>query len=210
VLLELDEHVGTTVSVMFLGKLISKFLLDGNPVLLEPTDPIETDVLFYSIAPFIPKNVKGGLLKILSERRSLSSNGSFGKYFVSDSSTKKGKNVLPSAVAKMKGEHSNRPLLQIVSAQNSYDQSEDKCRTGDIHSTIFSSLRQIDRGLVVVVARTSNQDALKRLAEICNVHLKLMIVNGTLLMQSLLPSSTTFGVTSDPKDNFRLNLEPIV
>ena len=64
VLLELDSRVDMTIALIFLEKIVSNFVLSGNPVILQPANWVESSSLLRLFEASMPASKKS-LFKIL-------------------------------------------------------------------------------------------------------------------------------------------------
>src|ERR671911_357019 len=64
VLLELDSHVNMTIVMIFLQRIVSRFVSSGNPVLLQPVNWMEPSLILRFFETFLPAGKKS-LFKIL-------------------------------------------------------------------------------------------------------------------------------------------------
>jgi hypothetical protein len=76
---------------------------------------------------------------------------------------------------------------------------------GGIPEELMSAARKGD--LSIAVISRSQTDVLQYLSELSDVHLRMLMINDTLFLQPLAPSSTLFALVLD--DN-HIELEPIV
>src|SRR5918994_2387636 len=108
VLLELDSHVNMTIAMIFLQRIVSNFVLSGNPVLLQPVNWMEQSSVLRFFGTSIPAGKKS-LLEIMWTGKSnrISNNIiSTGKNQSSDR--------LLATLVKMKQRHRDRVLLNIM------------------------------------------------------------------------------------------------
>ncbi len=64
VLLELDSRVDMTIALIFLEKIVSNFVLSGNPVIFQPANWVESSSLLRLFEASMPASKKS-LFKIL-------------------------------------------------------------------------------------------------------------------------------------------------
>ena len=207
VLLEIDKHVGTIIPVIFLGRAVRRFLGAGNPVLLQLFDSIGPDIISQSISPFLSKNMKKNLLTILPPSYATKPSQRGGNPVLANANKTSG--ALLTTLAGLNRTHRGKPLLQILGTEFLKESLNGEASNVSL-ARLFESEDKQKRNLLIMVGRSSSQDTLKRVMEICDMHLKLMMINGTLLLQSLLPASTPFGIVADQEKPYNLKLEPMV
>jgi hypothetical protein len=200
VLLELDSHVNTSVAMAFLERLVSNFISTGNPVLMQPFDWMDPRSIMNYIGSSMPSGKKS-LFKILwiGKVNGLSDNvmplGK--KQHASDPSI--------AAVVKMKQKYPGKILLNIMGTdimQRSY--GPEGVRAG--FENLLSDLRA-HADLSIAVISHSQDDMLEYLSEVSDMHIRVLMINGTLFLQSLVPESILYAIVFE-KDG--ISLEPVV
>jgi hypothetical protein len=200
VLLELDSRMNMTVAVAFLERIVSNFVSNGNPVLFQPFDWIDLSTIMRFFEPSMPVGKKS-LFKILRTGKTSK---------ISDNIISLGKNQgsdpLLAAVLKMKQKHPDKLLLNIMWTdvmQRLYGAKG--VRSG--MKNILSNMR-INADLTIAVIRYSQGDILELLSEVSDVRLRFMMINETLFLQSLVPSSALYSLVFNEKSE--LSLEAVV
>ncbi|HEY7507099.1 MAG TPA: hypothetical protein VH621_05795, partial [Nitrososphaera sp.] len=196
VLLELDSHVNTSVAMAFLGGLVSNFVSSGNPVLFQPFDWMDPVGVMRYLQKLIPSG-RNDLFKILWSKKVSGLAGSL---------------IVPSekqapaaaAVEKMKKKYRGKVLLNIMGT-DMLKKLNGGANLGGIPEELMSAARKGD--LSIAVISRSQTDVLQYLSELSDVHLRILMINDTLFLQPLAPSSTLFALVLD--DN-HIELEPIV
>jgi hypothetical protein len=196
VLLELDSHVNMTIPMIFLQRLVSNFLSTGNPVLLQPVNWMEPASKLLFFERFLPAGKKS-LFKILWTDK---------PYKTSNNIITPGKNEssdqLVAALVKMKKRHRDKLLLNIMwteAIENLYRATKRRSTVNNILSRILAHA-----DLSIVVHTRSQDDMLEIVSEISSIHLRFMIINDTLLLQSLVPSSNLFSLIFDRRSQMSL------
>jgi len=203
VLLELDSHVNTAVAMAFLGRLVSNFLSSGNPVLFQPFDWVDPQAIMGYMGPHLPASKKS-LFKILwtDKVKGLADN-------LIVPVQKQHADYSLAAVAAIKHKYPGKFLLNIMGTdimQKSYRSPKD-VRDGMEH--LMSAARTSDFS-VAVISR-SQKEMLEYLSEVSDIHLRLLMINDTLFLQSLVPASTLYSVVFDESGGgYQINLEPVV
>jgi KaiC/GvpD/RAD55 family RecA-like ATPase len=199
VLLELDSHVNTAVAMAFLERMVSNFVSSDNPVLFQPFDSIDPHAIMNYLGPSMPAGKKR-LFKILWTGKV---GGMADNLILPD----KKQHIDPSiaALAKMKQKHHGRLLLNIVGTdimQRSYGQK-------GVRSCMEKMLSDVRTGadLSIAVISHSQEDVLEYLSEVSDMHLRFLMINDTLFLQSLVPASTLYSIVFD---TCQIRLEPVV
>jgi len=187
VLLELDSHVNVTIALMFLQRIVSNLVLSGNPVVLQPVswmDPSSVSHFFETSLPPIKKS----LFKILWTRKNPSADQLLG------------------ALVKTKQKYRNKILLNIMSIES----LENLHGTKNVRGTLTKMLARISAhaDLSIALLNRSQADILDIVSEVSNIHLRLMMINDTLFLQSLVPSSNLYSLIFDRR--LHMTLKPVV
>lgn len=200
VLLELDSHVSMTIAVVFLQKIVSNFVSSGNPVLLQPVNWMDASSILRYFETSLPAGNRG-LFKIVSTGKPdrISNNVmSLGKNHSSDQ--------LLAALVKMKQRQRDKILLHIMwtEALQSF------CGVRRLRSGMKNILSRImtHADLSIAVLTHSQEDILQLVSEISNIHLRFMMINDTLFLQSLVPSSNLYSLVFDSQS--QMSLKPVV
>ncbi len=201
VLLELDSHVNTAVPMVFLGQLVSNFISSGNPVLLQPFDWTSPQTIMEYLGPYISKK---SLFKILWTNRvsGLTDN------IIVLGQKELDCNPSTAAISSIKQKHPGKLLLNILGSD-----MLQKFYSNNAKNKMEELLSYVRRNadLTIAVARQSQRDILQHLTEVSDVHLRMLMINDTLFLQSLVPASTLYSVVFDNSDErLRIHLEPAV
>lgn len=199
VLLELDSHVHTSVAMAFLQKMVSNFVLTGNPVLFQPFDWMDPHVIMNYLGSSITAGKKS-LLKILWTRRI----AGLSNHVVSPDK-KRHNDPSIAALASMKQKNPGKLLLNIMGTdimQRLY--GKEGIKSG--MESLLSEVRT-HADLSIAVISHSQGDVLEYLSEVSDMHLRILMINDTLFLQSLVPASTLYSVVFNGD---QINLEPIV
>jgi KaiC/GvpD/RAD55 family RecA-like ATPase len=196
VLIELDSHVNMTIAMIFLQKIVSNFVSSGNPVLLQPVNWMEPSSVLRFFETFLPAGKKS-LLKILWTGK---------PYKVSNNIISPSKNEnsdqLLAALVKMKQRHRNKLLLNIMCTEAT------QClyRATKLRNEIKNMLSRImaHADLSIAVLNTSQEDILEFVSELSDIHLRFMMINDTLFLQSLVPSSNLYSLIFDRQSQMSL------
>jgi KaiC/GvpD/RAD55 family RecA-like ATPase len=187
VLLELDSHVNMTIALMFLQRIVSNLVLSGNPVVLQPVSWMDPSSISHFFETSLPPNKKS-LFKILWSRKNLSADQLLG------------------ALVKTKQKYRNKILLNIMSSES----LQELHGTKNVRGTLTNMLSRISThaDLSIALLHRSQADILDVVSEVSNIHLRLVMINDTLFLQSLVPSSNLYSVIFDRR--LHMTLKPVV
>ncbi len=196
VLLELDSHVNMTIAMIFLQRIVSNFVSSGNPVLLQPVTWMEPSSILRFFETLLPASKKS-LFKILwtGKPYKISNN------IISPSKNENSDQLL-AALIKMKQRHRDKLLLNIMwtEAIQSLHRAR-KLRNG-MQNVLSCIMAHAD--LSIAVLTPSQEDIVELVSELSNIHLRFMIINDTLFLQSLVPSSNLYSLIFDSQSQMRL------
>ena len=199
VLLDLDSYVNTSVAMAFLGRIVSNFVSSGNLVLLQPFDSIDPQKILEYLGPYI---LRKNLFKILWSGKI---SGLLENIIVPGQNEN---NPSLSAIMHMKQKHSGKLLLNIIGSE-----MLQKFYHPNAKNTIeeFMTYIRANTDLTIAVIRHSEQDTIRRFSEICDMHLRMLMINDTLFLQSLVPASTLYSMVFEPfSGGWQVHLEPVV
>jgi KaiC/GvpD/RAD55 family RecA-like ATPase len=199
VLLELDSHVNTAVAMAFLETMVSNFVSNNNPVLFQPFDWIDPHTIMNYLGGSLPSGKKH-LFKILWTGKV---GGMSDNIILPDKRQQNDPSI--AALAKMKQKHPGRLLLNIMGTdiiQRSYGPKA-------IRNSMENMLSEVrtTADLSIAVISHSQEDVLQYLSEVSDMHLRFLMINDTLFLQSLVPASTLYSVVFD---KCGINLQPVV
>jgi hypothetical protein len=200
VLLELDSRIDMTIAMLFLQKIVSNFLLSGNPVILQPVNWIEPSSIlrFFEVSMAASKK---SLFKIFWTGKT---------DVISSQIISRGKNQssdqMLAALAKMKERHPDKLLLNIMwteAIQSLYGAK----RVRSVMKNILSSM-MAHADLSIAVLTHSQEDLLELVSEVSNIRLRFIMINDTLFLQSVLPPSNLYSVVFDEQSE--ISLKPVL
>ncbi|MDQ3727493.1 MAG: hypothetical protein M3307_04570 [Thermoproteota archaeon] len=187
VLLELDSHVNMTIALIFLHRIVSNHVLSGNPVVLQPVSSMEPSLILHFFQTSLPP-IKKSLFKILWTGKNPSAD------------------QLVGSLIKMKRKYRNKVLLNIMSAEFLQNLSIAKNKIGISMNKLSNILTHAD--LSIVLLAPSQADILDLVSEVSNVHLRLTMIDDTLFLHSLVPSSNLYSVIFDGRSH--VTFKPVV
>ena len=200
VLLELDSRIDMTVAMLFLQKIVSNFLLSGNPVILQPVNWIEPSSILRFFEVSLPSSKKS-LFKILWTGKT---------DLISNHKISRGKNLrsdqMLAALAKMKEGHPDKLLLNIMWTEAIQSLYGAKGVRSVMKNILSSMMAHAD--LSIAVLTHSQEDLLGLVSEVSNIRLRFIMINDTLFLQSLLPPSRLYSVVFDARSE--MSLKPVV
>jgi KaiC/GvpD/RAD55 family RecA-like ATPase len=197
VLLELDSHVNVTIAMIFLQRIVSNFVSGGNPVLLLPANWIELSSILRFFEILLPAGKKS-LFKILWTGKAYK----ISKNRIIWPSKKEKSDQLLAALVKMKQRHRDKLLLNIMCTEAV--QSLHRARkVGNGMKDVLSRI-MAHADLSIAVLTPSQEDIIQFVSELSNIHLRFMMINDTLFLQSLLPSSNLYSLIFDRQSQISL------
>src|SRR5215203_2420504 len=188
VLLELDSRIDMTIAMLFLQKIVSNFLLSGNPVILQPVNWIEPSSILRFFEIFWTGKTDVISSQIISRGKNQSSD------------------QMLAALAKMKERHPDKLLLNIMwteAIQSLYGAK----RVRSVMKNILSSM-MAHADLSIAVLTHSQEDLLELVSEVSNIRLRFIMINDTLFLQSVLPPSNLYSVVFDEQSE--ISLKPVL
>ena len=199
VLLELDSHVNTAVAMAFLGRMASNFVSTGNSVLFQPFDWMDPG----AIAGHMGQDIAGR-----KEFRIMwTSKVSGMPNVIAPEGKQKPFEQSLAALDKIRQKDGGRKLLlNIIGTDMLQKLGAKDVRTG--MENLLSATRA-GADLSIAVVRRSQEDMLEYLSEVSDMHLRLLMINGTLFLQPLVPASTICSVVFDDS-GYQISLEPVV
>ncbi|HJU33815.1 MAG TPA: gas vesicle protein GvpD P-loop domain-containing protein [Nitrososphaera sp.] len=183
VLLELDTHVNMIIALIFLQRIVSNFVLTGNPVVLQPVSWMESSSISRFFEASLPESKKT-LLKILWTRKNP----------VSDQ--------LLGALIKTKQRYRDKILLNIMSTDALQNLSGPKNLRNGTKNILSRIMTHADLSIAVITR--SQEDLLAFVSELSSIHMRFTMINDTLFLQSLVPSSNVYSVVFDGHSHMSL------
>jgi KaiC/GvpD/RAD55 family RecA-like ATPase len=187
VLLELDSHVSVTIALIFLQRIVSNLVVNGNPVVLQPVSWMDRSSILHFFETSLPP-VQKSLFKILWAGKNPSAHQLLG------------------ALVKMKQKYRDKVLLNVMSTES----LQNLHGTKDVRAALMNMLSRIltYADLSIALLTRSQADILDFVSEVSNIHLRLMMINDTLFLQSLVPSSNLYSLVFDGPSH--MTLKPVV
>src|ERR671914_219720 len=197
VLLELDSHVSMTIAMIFLQRIVSNFVSGGNPVLLLPANWMEPSSILRFFEILLPAGKKS-LFKILCTGKAykISKNR-----IISPSKNEKSDQLL-AALVKMKQRHRDKLLLNIMYTEAVQNLHRARKLGNGMKNVLSRIMAHAD--LSIVVLSPSQEDIVQFVSELSNIHLRFIMINDTLFLQSLIPSSNLYSLIFDRQSQISL------
>jgi hypothetical protein len=183
----LDSHVNMTIALIFLQRIVSNHVLSGNPVVLQPVSWMQSSSILRFFETSLPP-IKKSLFKIIGTGKNPSAD------------------QLVGALVKMKHKFRNKALLNIMSIESLQNPPGTKNVRGTLTNKLSSILTHAD--LSIALLTRSQADIFEFVSEISTIHLRLMMINDTLFLQSIVPSSNLYSLIFDRSSH--LTLKPVV
>ena len=183
VLLELSDHVTNTVAIEFLIQPIFSFLREGHSVLFEPFGSIDAAVIEQTLAPAIPEKFKTAF------KVGYATSSDYGLTSGVKSRTK----LDSQSKEPSRKKHARKSVIHIVGSDSlRRNKQRDTNNKADLHS--LAALTRSNKGVLLAIIRSSETQSLQDFSETADLQLRLVSSNGTLMLQSIIPSPALFGV----------------
>ena len=198
VTIDIDSQLNSSVAVMFLSKIISNFVFSENPVLFHAIDGVGSQE-FDRFIESIPSKKKK---KVYTEDDLVTKKGT--KSSLNDTYLES----ISRSLLKIRKENLKKLFLTVLGS-GIFQRLYEPGNIDAIERLMHLITRNSD--LTVFITRDLHRDVRQYLAGISNVHLKILEINGTLLLQSWSPWSHLYAIVTNRKSqDLDLNLEPIV
>src|ERR687893_2287350 len=196
VLLELDSHVSMTIAMIFLQRIVSNFVSGGNPVLLLPAKWMEPSSILRFFETF-PPDGKKSLFKILWTGKAYKISKNLILPIKNETSDQ-----LLATLVKMKQRYRDKFLLNIMCTEAVQSLYRARKMRDEMKNVLSRIMAHAD--LSIAVLTRSQEDILQFVSEVSNIHLRFMMINDTLFLQSLVPSSNLFSLIFDRQSQMSL------
>jgi hypothetical protein len=200
ILLELDSRVDMTIALIFLEKIVSNFVLSGNPVILQPANWLETSSILRLFEASMPASKKS-LFKILRRGKTYKTSA----HIISRSKNQSSHQPL-AALAKMKQRNPGKLLLNIMWTEAIQSLYGAKSAGNEMKNILSNMMAHAD--LSIAVLTHSQEDLLEEVSEVSNFRLRFIMINDTLFLQCLLPPSNLYSLVFDGRSE--LSLMPVL
>jgi KaiC/GvpD/RAD55 family RecA-like ATPase len=181
VLVEYDERLSTITALSILTGIISNFISSGCPVFIQPSRRIEPQEIIETLGGLIQAG-KNELLKILWPKKlpALADN------IILQAGTSPSR----SAIIRLKKKYPGKLLMNILAGNFSSGANSEE-NDAPFEDQI-SSARASDINFALI--SSSHKEQFEYFSGLADVHLKLMMINDTLFLQPVLPSSTLYAL----------------
>jgi KaiC/GvpD/RAD55 family RecA-like ATPase len=188
VVLELDQNINTAVIMAFLSKIILNFITTDNPIFFYPVEGIDAMSVISYLKSCLSTNPESRTSKIFWLGNEATGLPDFRVSYYDNKDSKKQLELFHDTVVKERQKAPNRLFLNIMITDQLHKiNSEAKMK-------LFQFIRQ-NFDLSVFVVRDHKQTHLAPAR--CDAYLKFMIINGSLFLQSINPSSFLLAVVTN-------------
>ena len=209
ILIDMESNVSTWVAIAFLSSIISNFIRTSSPVLFHPFDGINAkEVMTYLRLEPNSNTDETKLLKILcyDEEPDEKSNQNFRPLKNQHEYFEKYVESFHKVIAKTRLQYPNKLLLNIIGTNAAQKMNAH----ADIAQTNISSFIRKNTDLSLVVSRRLHNTH-QHISDVCDVHLRFLVLNGSLFLQSLVPWRHLYAVLSPPSSGgSTVKLDPVV
>jgi KaiC/GvpD/RAD55 family RecA-like ATPase len=185
VLLEYDERVSSKMALSVLREIISNFAAADNPVLIQPSSIMDPREIIEIVSPSIPSGKKG-LLKILWSSKDAA--------LADNIMIRSARAPSETAIKQLRKKYPGRLVLNIVAGDRLLVPDTREIREQPVQDQVVSS-RLSD--LTFVCVSSSRKEQFEYFSGLADVRIKLLMINGTLFLQPVLPATTLFAVQFD-------------
>jgi len=209
ILIEMESNVSTWVAIAFLSSIISNFIRTSNPVLFHPFDGVNAKEVT-SYLRFEPNSNtdETKLLKILCYDKDVDgeSNQNYRLLKNQHEYLEKYFESFHEVIAKTRLQYQNKLLLNIIGT----DAAQKINEHADLGQTDLSSFIRKNTDLSLVISRRLHNTR-QHISEVCDVHLRFIVLNGSLFLQSLVPWRHLYAVLSPPSSGgSTVKLDPVI
>ena len=209
ILIELESDVSTWVAIAFLSSIISNFIRTSNPVLFHPFDGINAkEVTSYLRLETNSNTDQTKLLKILCYDEGVDEKSNQNSRLLKNQHEYLERYIesFHEAVAKTRLQYPNKLLLNIIGTNAAQKMNAH----ADIGQINLSSFIRKNTDLSFIVSRKLRNTP-QHISEVCDVHLRFLVLNGSLFLQSLVPWRHLYSVLSPPSSGgSTVKLDPVV
>src|SRR5919199_1275731 len=209
ILIEMESNVNTWVAIAFLSSIISNFIQTSNPVLFQTFDGVDPkEVGSYLKSESDPNIDESELLKVLCyvgkthESSNEYTTTSRDQYWQPEKYIE----FLHEVITKTRQEYPNRLLLNVMGTNIVQKMNAN----AEIAETKLFSFIRANTDLSLIVGRGIH-DTQERIPGIYDVHLRFLVLHGSLFLQSLIPWSHLYAVVPPVLSRSgTVKLDPIV
>jgi KaiC/GvpD/RAD55 family RecA-like ATPase len=206
VLVETDSYINTRVTMTFLARIISNFVTTCNPILFQSFDGFDPSTVISYLESHLPAAPKNGLVKIFCPADKVEVSSDYIIPYHNCNDFEKRFEFFRNIVLKTRQEHPEKILLNIMDI----DMYQNMRKHGQINKTEIIPFIRANTDLSLLVVQHS-QNILEHLSGAYDIHLKLVIMNGTLFLQSILPWTHLFAIVTDRSSGYpKIKLESVV
>jgi KaiC/GvpD/RAD55 family RecA-like ATPase len=181
VLIECDERLSTTTALSILTGIVSNFVSSGCPVFIQPSKRVDPQEIIETLGASIHTG-KNELLKILWPKKlpALADNVIL----------QSGTSPSQSAITRLKKKYPGKLLLNILAGNFQSGTNPEQNETP--FEDQISSARTSDLSFALI--SSSHKEQFEYFSGLADVHIRLMMINDTLFLQPILPSSTLYAL----------------
>jgi hypothetical protein len=209
ILIDMESNVSTWVAIAFLSSIISNFIRTFNPVLFHPFDGINAkEVMTYLRLEPNSNTDETKLLKILCYDEEVDEKSNQNSRLLKNQHEYLEKYVesFHEVITKMRIQYPNKLLLNIIGT----NAAQKVNAHADIGQTNLWSFIRKNTDLSLVVSRRLHNTR-HHISEVCDVHLRFLILNGSLFLQSVVPWRHLYTVLSrSSSGGSTFKLDPVV
>jgi KaiC/GvpD/RAD55 family RecA-like ATPase len=212
VLIDMDSSVNLKIIMAFLSIIVSNFVNTCNPVIIQPFSVFDVSTIESYLKRLIPTDtIKQDLIKIFYPIDKVEKQGETSDYIMSHCNLTKFQQrfeMFRNLIVKTKQDYPDKLLLNILGIEMPILWKSIKLDEFKMRDTISLIRSYADLTVLLTNRSQTIEDYLTR---ICDIHLKLKIINGTLFLHSLSPHTRLYAITTTASVKYpKIKLEPIV
>jgi hypothetical protein len=206
VLVEIDSYINTRVVMTFLARIISNFVITCNPILFQLFDGFDPGIVVTYLESHLAAAPRNGLIKIFCPADKVEISSDYIIPYQNCNDFEKRFEFFRNIVLKTRQENPEKLLLNIMDI----DVHQNMHKHGQINKMEILPFIRANTDLSLLVIQHP-QNLIEHLSGVYDIHLRLIIINGTLFLQSLLPWSHLFAIVTDRSLGYpKIKLESVV
>jgi KaiC/GvpD/RAD55 family RecA-like ATPase len=208
VFLETDPHINAKLILAFLAKIMSNFVASSNPVLFQPFAGISYKLVAEYLKPHLSAEPESGLIKVVNYSPKFKRVDHDTSLCYDQDNFEKQFKTFHDMLIKTRQQFPNRLLLNVMGIDMFQKQKNN--RQFDRMESISLIKENIDLSLIVSM-HSQNPIGLELVSGLIDIHLRFIIINGTIFLQSLVPWDHLCAILIDRMFGYpQIQLEPVI
>jgi KaiC/GvpD/RAD55 family RecA-like ATPase len=208
VFLETDPHINAKLILAFLAKIMSNIVASSNPVLFQPFAGISYKLVAEYLKPHLSAEPESGLIKVVNYSPKFKRVDHDTSLCYDQDNFEKQFKTFHDMLIKTRQQFPNRLLLNVMGIDMFQKQKNN--RQFDRMESISLMKENIDLSLIVSM-HSQNPIGLELVSGLIDIHLRFIIINGTIFLQSLVPWDHLCAILIDRMFGYpQIQLEPVI